>query len=65
MFFFFIIVRHLSYEAAIGMNGMIWFKGSSVKESIVIRNALLNSERLNEFQIEAMIELLVQKMREL
>lgn len=44
---------------------MVWFKTGNVKEAIVVRNVLLNSQNLDEYQIEAMIELLVQRMRQL
>lgn len=47
------------------MNGVVWFKTGNVKEAIVVRNVLLNSQNLDEYQIEAMIELLVQRMRQL
>jgi exosome complex RNA-binding protein Rrp4 len=46
------------------MNGIIWIKAASIKEAIVIRNVLLNSETLNQYQIEAMIELLIQRMKQ-
>ena len=47
------------------MNGVVWFKTGNVKEAIVVRNVLINSQNLDEYQIEAMIELLVQRMRQL
>jgi hypothetical protein len=47
------------------MNGVVWFKTGNVKESIVVRNVLINSQNLDEYQIEAMIELLVQRMKQL
>jgi hypothetical protein len=46
------------------MNGIIWIKAASIKEAIVIRNVLLNSQSLNEYQIEAMVELLIQRMKQ-
>lgn len=65
IFFFSLInqYRYLAFEVAIGINGVVWFKSATVKESIVIRNVLLNSQNLNPFQTEAMIELLVQRMK--
>jgi hypothetical protein len=47
------------------MNGVVWFKTGNVKEAVVVRNVLINSQKLNEYQIEAMVELLVQRMKQL
>jgi exosome complex RNA-binding protein Rrp4 len=48
--------RHFQYEVAIGINGCIWIKGCNVTETIVVRNAILNSEVLNDIQIDSMVD---------
>lgn len=54
--------RHISYEAAVGMNGLLWIQSKSVEECVIIRNAILNSLELDTFQAEAMVEILIEKM---
>ena len=50
--------KHFVFEAAIGMNGAVWIKSSDMVESIIIRNAILNSQFLNDIEIEAMIDII-------
>lgn len=45
-----------SYEAAVGVNGRIWVKSASAKHTIMIVNAILNSEFLTPPQIKQMCE---------
>ena len=51
--------RHLAYEVAIGANGMVWVDSASAQVSILICNAILNSEVLPDEQTDAMVERLV------
>ena len=51
--------RHLAYEVAIGVNGMVWVNSPSAQVSILICNAILNSEGLPDEQTDAMVERLV------
>lgn len=57
--------RHIAYEVTIGMNGVVWIKAASVKETIVIRNAILNAQALDAYRTEAMVDILVQRMKQL
>ena len=45
----------LPYETAIGMNGRVWVKGRSTKETIAIMNAVLSSEYMSNEQIKNMV----------
>lgn len=56
--------KYFAFEVAIGMNGLIWIKSKEVLHTVVIRNAILNSEFLNDIQSEAMIEKLCNFMRQ-
>jgi hypothetical protein len=40
------------------MNGGIWIKAKGIVESIIIRNAIINSEFLNDLEIEAMVDII-------
>lgn len=55
--------RHFAFEVAIGMNGLLWIQATGVEECIIIRNAIINSLELDSFQTEAMVEILVEKMK--
>jgi exosome complex RNA-binding protein Rrp4 len=50
-------LRHFKYESAIGINGAVWIRceGGPI-DLVVIRNALLNAEFLDDIQAEAMVE---------
>lgn len=50
---------HFAFEAAVGMNGAVWVRAKTCIDSIIIRNAVLNSEFLNDVQTEAMVEQLI------
>ena len=56
--------KYFAYEVAIGMNGLIWIKSKEILHTVVIRNAILNSEFLNDIQSEAMVEKLCAFMRQ-
>jgi len=53
------ILKHLGkvipYEIAVGMNGRVWTHSNSKKHTILISNAILNSEFLQSNQIFAMV----------
>ena len=53
--------EHLSFEIAIGMNGILWVKGRNETETIIIRNAIENSFVLagQDAKVIAMVEALV------
>jgi hypothetical protein len=45
------------------MNGLLWIQAKDVEECVIIRNAILNSMNLDTFQAEAMVEILIEKMK--
>lgn len=48
--------RYFEFECCVGMNGAIWIKAAKLHEMIAIRNAIINSEDLDEFQVEALVD---------
>ncbi len=48
--------KYFAFEVAVGVNGAVWFRGVTDVETIVIRNAILNSEYLEEVQTIAMVD---------
>ena len=55
--------KHFVFEVAIGMNGAVWVKCGDVVENIIIRNAIINSQYLNDIEIEAMIDVMATSYR--
>ncbi|XP_013416480.1 exosome complex component RRP40 [Lingula anatina] len=51
--------HHLPFEVAIGMNGRVWVKGRSVRETIAISNAISSAEFMDNMQIKMMCNKLV------
>jgi hypothetical protein len=45
------------------MNGAVWLKATNSIETIVIRNALINAEYLDDLQSEAMVEQLARRAK--
>jgi len=56
--------KHLPFEIACGMNGRIWVKAGSVKNTIAVCNAISNCEFMNEDQIKLMIRSFVDSTSE-
>ncbi|ELU16219.1 hypothetical protein CAPTEDRAFT_131167 [Capitella teleta] len=52
----------LPYEIAIGMNGKIWIKGRTTKETIALTNAIACAEYMNNEQISLMCRKLVNSL---
>ena len=55
--------KYLAYEVCIGMNGVVWIKSGSVKETIAIRIAIIKAEGLSDLHAEALVDILVSKMK--
>lgn len=49
----------LPYEAAVGLNGRIWIKGRSIKETIAIVNAIESAEYMTNQQMKVMVRKLL------
>ena len=41
----------------------MWFRAAGNLETIIIRNAILNAEKLSDVQTEAMVEILAERIR--
>jgi exosome complex component RRP40 len=48
--------RDLAYEVVVGMNGMVWVKTNSVRETILVCDAMLKIENLPEKEIENVVK---------
>lgn len=48
--------RSIPHEIAIGMNGKVWVRASSVKETIAVGNAILEAEYLSNDDIKYLCE---------
>eukprot|EP01038_Epipyxis_sp_PR26KG_P016255 gene16255-22137_t len=54
------LAKYFAFEVSVGMNGCVWLRGMSIMETIIIRNAILNSEiLLDPLEIMVMVEKLV------
>lgn len=56
---------HFSFEVAIGINGAVWLRAAnnSTVDAIVIRNAILQAEELDDAQLVALVEELVKRAK--
>ena len=55
--------KYIAYEICIGMNGAVWIKSGSIKETIAIRLAIMKAEGLSDLHAEALVDVLVSKMK--
>ncbi|OLY82386.1 Exosome complex component rrp40 [Smittium mucronatum] len=51
--------EHLSFEIAVGLNGFVWIKSPSYEHTILISNAIKNSEYLSDSDSKLMVNQLV------
>ncbi|SAM03289.1 hypothetical protein [Absidia glauca] len=51
--------EHIPFELAVGMNGRVWVNTNSCRETILISNAIQNSEYLSEKECESMVQSLL------
>lgn len=55
--------KKLSFEIAVGVNGRVWVNASSPSTTIIVANALINSEPLSGVQQKIMAEKLLQRVQ--
>ncbi|OQS07022.1 exosome complex exonuclease RRP40 [Thraustotheca clavata] len=55
--------RAIPFEIAVGFNGIIWVNSGTCQDTILITNAILNSEGLPEAQVEAMVDKLISEYK--
>lgn len=53
--------EHFPFEIAVGMNGRVWVNSESVKNTIMLANAIQTSEYLSTEECKAMVEGLVRE----
>jgi len=53
--------RHIPFELAIGANGIIWINSGSPLHTVLITNAILNSERMSDRLIQDMVAKLAER----
>ncbi|KAI8987235.1 hypothetical protein BDF20DRAFT_849010 [Mycotypha africana] len=54
--------EHFAFETAVGMNGRVWIKSEEAKITILIANAIQNSEYLSVDECRQMVEELVNRL---
>lgn len=52
--------KYLAFEVCVGVNGYVWMHSSKAEHTILIQNAILNSEVLTESQVRGMVKSLVE-----
>jgi len=57
--------KHIPFELAIGANGIIWINSSSPLHTVLITNAILNSEHMSDRSIQEMVVKLVERSVEM
>lgn len=57
--------QQLQFEVAVGMNGRLWVNSPDATTTVLVTNALLNSELLTEGQSVAMAEKLLQRVKDM
>ena len=58
------IGRYLPFEIAVGLNGRIWVNSTSNLNTMVIANAIINSEYLNSEKVVSMVKKLITKAQQ-
>ena len=56
--------RHVAFEVCVGVNGYVWIHSSGPNQTILIKNAILNSEVLTEPQVRKMVRSLVETVNQ-
>lgn len=54
--------QHIPFETAIGMNGKIWINSATPKQTILISNAIKNSEFLSVSECQVMVKAMIEKL---
>ena len=62
------VLRHLGelipYEVAVGLNGRVWIKAENASNTILVSNAISNSEWLNPGQVREMVSALFERFQQ-
>ncbi|GJJ78165.1 exosome complex component RRP40 [Entomortierella parvispora] len=57
-----ILGQHIPFETAVGMNGKVWINSANAKHTILICNAIKNSEFLSQEECVTMVKGLVDRL---
>ncbi|XP_054775800.1 uncharacterized protein LOC129284367 [Prosopis cineraria] len=55
--------KKLSFEIAVGLNGRVWVNAESPSTTIIVANAIMNSESLSGVQQRIMVDKLLQRIQ--
>ena len=55
--------QRLAFEVAIGMNGCVWLRAASPLEMIILRNAIVNAEAMDDASVTALVAVLLQRLQ--
>jgi exosome complex component RRP40 len=55
--------RQIAYEVCVGVNGFVWIHSARPEYTIMIQNAILNSQILTESQVLGMVKSLVETVK--
>lgn len=53
----------LPFEIAVGVNGMVWVNSPAPEYTIVVMNAIMNSEVMNAEQVRGMVKRMVKNVK--
>ena len=56
-----ILGGYLPFEVAVGINGRIWVKSTTISNTIILSNAILNSHHMTKEQMQVMVQSLVKQ----
>ncbi|KAG7337569.1 KH domain containing protein [Nitzschia inconspicua] len=56
--------KNIPFEVCVGVNGMLWVHSSRPEYTILIQNAILNSQVLTEDQVRGMVKSLVETVQQ-
>lgn len=58
-----LLAKRFKFEAAFGLNGRVWARGTTLEQTIIITNTIIASEMMRPRQIERMIDSLAGQLR--
>jgi exosome complex component RRP40 len=61
---YFLWSSSLPFEVAIGLNGLVWVHSADCLHSIAIRNALINAQDLDDVHVEAMVHIILKRIKQ-
>jgi len=53
------------FEIAVGINGRVWVRSVSALSTVLVSNAILNSEHMTKEQVQEMVALMIKRSKTL